>query len=77
MTDDKFLIEVVNVVEHEDGGATYTFDMSDGVAEIVNELGLKLLLYCGMAQKSPDRVFEALANEILKGEPKDAVQDDA
>lgn len=76
MTDDKFLIEVSNIVEHEDGGATYTFDMSDGVAEIVSELGLKLLLYCGMAQKSPQSVLEALANEILKGD-KDAVQDDA
>lgn len=66
MSDDKLLIEVVNVVEHEDGGATYTFGMSDGVAEIINELGLKLLLYCGMAQKSPEFVFNMLGDMIPK-----------
>lgn len=64
--DDKFLVEVVNVVEHEDGGATYTFDMSSGVSEICGELGLKLLLYCGMCQVSPQSVFDKLAEDFLK-----------
>jgi len=65
--DDKFLVETVSVAEHEDGGATYTFDMSSNVSEICGELGLKLLLYCGMCQVSPESVFEKLADEFLKG----------
>jgi len=64
--DDKSLIEVVNVVEHEDGGATYTFDMTDEMSRVCGEVELKLLLYCGMLEKSPEFVFNMLGDMIHK-----------
>jgi len=39
-------IEVVEVKEHENGDATYVFDMDHDSAKVATELGLKLLLYC-------------------------------
>lgn len=61
MTD---IIKSVNAVNHEDGSATYTFDMTENVSLICGELGLKLLLYCGMLEKSPEYAFELLGAEI-------------
>ena len=61
MTD---IIKSVSVVNHEDGSATYTFDMTENVSLICGELGLKLLLYCGMLEKSPEYAFELLGAEI-------------
>ena len=54
------LIETVRVVEHEDGSATYTFDMTDEMSDICGSLGLELLLYCGALDKSPTFVFDWL-----------------
>jgi len=64
MTDEKFMMELADITDHEDGSATYAFNVSHGVNEIINELGLKLLLYCSIAQKSTDSVFEALIAEL-------------
>lgn len=66
MSDEKFMVELADITDHEDGSVTYAFNVSHGVNEIINELGLKLLLYCGMAQKSTDSVFEALLVEVDK-----------
>jgi hypothetical protein len=66
MSDEKFMMELADITDHEDGSATYAFNVSHGVNEIINELGLKLLLYCGMAHKSTDSVFEALLVEVDK-----------
>lgn len=60
------LIETVRVVEHEDGSATYTFDMTQEVADICGEYGLKLLLYCGALGKSPEYAFDLLGEELRK-----------
>ena len=57
-------IEVVEVVNHEDGSATYTFDMTKNLSLICGELGLKLLLFCGALEKSPEYAFELLGAEI-------------
>jgi len=53
-------IEVTNVVEHENGDATYTFEMDDDSAKIATELGIKLLLYCGACEVSTQEVFDEL-----------------
>jgi len=45
MTDKR--LDVTDVEEHEDGGATLSFDMDSETAEIVSGIGLKFLLYCG------------------------------
>lgn len=62
-TEDR-LVELVEMKEHEDGSATLTFDMTEEVSEICGELGLKLLLYCGILNKSPEYAFELLGKEI-------------
>ena len=68
--EDGFL-EVVKIVEHEDGGATYTFDMTDEMSDICGELGLKLLLYCGALDKSPTFVFDWLGLMLTEKQIKE------
>lgn len=68
--EDGFL-EVVKIVEHEDGGATYTFDMTDEMSDICGALGLKLLLYCGALDKSPTFVFDWLGLMLTEKQTKD------
>ena len=65
------LLEVVKVVEHEDGGATYTFDMTDEMSDICGSLGLKLLLYCGALDKSPTFVFDWLGLMLTEKQTKE------
>ena len=57
-------VEVFSIEDHEDGGATYTFDMSKGMVDQCVELGLKLLLFCGAAGKSTNFVFDMLTKAI-------------
>jgi len=58
--DDKFpmYIGVEKVTENDDGSATYTFQMSDEAADNMQELGLKLILYCGVTQTDIQDVFD-------------------
>ena len=53
-------MEVTNVTENEDGSATYTFDLDDKATQVVQELGLKLLLYCGVTGTGTDDVFKSI-----------------
>ena len=46
MTDELAMIVVTDVVEHEDGSATYTFDMDDVSSKKITELGLEFILTC-------------------------------
>jgi hypothetical protein len=39
-------IVITDTVEHEDGSATYTFDMDDASQKKVTELGLEFILTC-------------------------------
>jgi len=61
---DELLIKFVEERVHGDGSATYTFDMTDDMHHLCGELGLKLLLYCGILNRSPEYVFELLGEEI-------------
>lgn len=56
--DTRFDIKTVKVVEHENGDATYTFDMNEEMSQIVGELGLKLLLFCGAVDIPVHDVFD-------------------
>lgn len=64
MTDTIGNMKVTNVTENEDGSATYTFDVDDETTQLIHELGLKLILYCGVTGTDLDDVF----NSILKKE---------
>ena len=46
MTDELAMIVVTDVVEHEDGSATYTFDIDDVSSKKITELGLEFILTC-------------------------------
>jgi len=39
-------IVITEVTEHEDGSATYTFDMDDASSKKMAELGIELILTC-------------------------------
>lgn len=45
--DDIAAIVITDVVEHEDGSATYTFDLPDRARDKLANLGLELVLHCG------------------------------
>ena len=47
MTEEKLsTIVITDTVEHEDGSATYTFDMDDASTKKITELGLEFILTC-------------------------------
>ena len=52
--------ELSDVTEHEDGSATYKFDVNEEGAVAVAELGLKLLLYCGLTGIGTEEVFDMI-----------------
>ena len=64
MTDKLGHMKVTKLTEHEDGGATIEFDLDDATAALTQELGLKLLIYCGVTGTNVDYVF----NSMLKKE---------
>ena len=57
-------MKVTALTEHEDGSATCTFDLDDTTASLAQELGLKLLIYCGATGTSTDYVFRDILGEI-------------
>jgi len=61
-------IEVTEVKEHENGDATYVFEMDDDSAKIATELGLKLILFCSAAGKGTQEVLDGLVQEVERGE---------
>jgi len=58
------MIEVADVVEHENGDATYTFEMDRASADLLNEIGIRLVLYCHMADMTTEEVFDDLTQKI-------------
>lgn len=58
------MIEVTDVKEHKDGSATYTFDMDQESSDILSEVGLKLILFCGAAGISTEEVFDYLRQKV-------------
>ena len=71
MSDEPFLIKLEEVKEHENGDATYTFDMTEAAEKSVMEEGLKLLLFCGVAKVDLQDVYDwILAQGDIKPEAK-------
>jgi hypothetical protein len=46
MTDKPAMLIVTDVIENEDGSATYTFDIDDTSSKKITELGLEFILTC-------------------------------
>ena len=63
MSEDPFYIVLKHVEEHENGDATYTFDMSDKATQSVIEEGLKLLMYCGISKVDIQDVYDWILSQ--------------
>lgn len=58
--EDPIYIVVDKVVENEDGGATYTFDMDEKSAVGMAKIGLEFTLYCAAYQLDLQYVLDNL-----------------
>ena len=56
----KMYIEMIEVDEHEDGSATYKFDVSPDVSVMLADIGMKALMYCGICNVTVDQMFACL-----------------
>jgi len=56
-------MKVTAVTEHEDGSTTCSFDLDDKTAALAQELGIKLLLFCGATGTNLDYVFKSILGE--------------
>ena len=79
MTDEKIgndlaMILITDTVEHEDGSATYTFDLDDASSKKVTELGLELIITC--AAYGLD-IHDALTHLIEYGKSKEIDDDNS
>jgi hypothetical protein len=68
MTNEVGHMKVTNLTEHEDGSATVEFDMDDTTAALAQELGLKLLIFCGATGTNVDYVFDSILGKELDNE---------
>lgn len=56
-------MKVTELTEHQDGSATCTFELDNKTTVLAQELGLKLLLYCGATGTNLDYVFKSILGE--------------
>ena len=69
MTDTKpTTIIVTNVVEHEDGSATYSFDMDSASSSKLVELGMEFVLTCAAYKLDIQDALDLLAKHGKSGE---------
>jgi len=58
------MIGVEQVEEHEDGSATYQFHLDNNCAKLLQEEGLKLVLYCAAAKLDLQVVYDFIEGHI-------------
>ena len=58
------IMKVLELNENEDGNFTCVFDLDEKTTTLAQELGLKLLLYCGATGTNLDYVFKDILGEI-------------
>ena len=60
-------MQVVDEVEHEDGSATYTFDMTEEERRICTEQGILWMIVAGATGATPEGIMrEWVENEEKK-----------
>ena len=64
------MIGVEQVEEHEEGSATYQFHLDGNCAKLLQEEGLRLVLYCAAAKLDLQVVYDFIEDHIKyeKGE---------
>ena len=55
-------LAVEKMVEHDDGGATYTFEMSHKTTQSMAEIGLELILICAAYGVDIQDAFDSIRN---------------
>lgn len=64
MSDDKVgYLVITDVVEQEDGGATYSFDLGKKTEKLVAELGLQLIFICSAYGLDIEDVLQAVQDK--------------
>jgi hypothetical protein len=63
MTEKVGHMRVIAVTEREDGDVTVDFELDDTTTALAQEMGLKLLIYCGATGTDLDYVFKAILGE--------------
>jgi hypothetical protein len=53
-------MKLTAVTEHEDGNVSVEFELDDTTTALAQELGLKLLIYCGATGTDLDFVFDSI-----------------
>jgi len=61
------MIGVEQVEQHEDGSATYQFHLDNNCAKLLQEEGLKLVLYCAAAKLDLQVVYDFIEDHISSG----------
>jgi len=70
------VIGVEQVEEHEDGSATYQFHLDDKCVKLLQEEGLKLVLYCAAAKLDLQVVYDFIEDHIrYKTDEQDKTND--
>lgn len=67
-----FTLTLHEIVENEDGSATYSFDLDRFAHKVMGEIGLQFLLYCAVLQVSTKEALEILLNS----KPKEETEND-
>ena len=60
MTEKVGQMKLTAVTEREDGDVTVDFELDDTTTALAQELGLKLLIYCGATGTDLDFVFDSI-----------------
>ena len=69
MTEKVGHMKLTAVTEREDGNVTVDFELDDTTTALAQELGLKLLIYCGATGTNLDFVFDSILGKELDNEP--------
>lgn len=59
--EEPFYIRVVDEVEHEDGSATYSFDLDQKAQSSLAKIGLEVVIFCAAYQLDIQEVFDHIA----------------
>ena len=58
--EEPFYIRVVDEVEHEDGSATYSFDLDHNAEVALAKIGLDVVIFCAAYQLDIQEVFNQI-----------------
>ena len=75
-TKEPFYIKLNHVIDHEDGGATYSFDMDDDVEKSLVEIGLKFVLHCAAGEVDIQDAYDWLLSHKIGNEDRQEEEDE-